>query len=487
MNFPFFNPSFSMERLWLGSEESLADYLELRERINSADGKQMFFGFLDDSEPVAAEDIGDYLVTKSDDTATLSIKGSLVNGHQAWHPLFKGMITSYEAIKAATAKLAADDEIKNVVIDIGSSGGMAVGVQSAGKAIQKLGRKKNVIAHTDSMAASAAYWLASSASKVSASEMAEVGSIGVIAMMPDYTKALDMEGVKVNVLKAGKYKGAGSPYKEMSEDDRAYLQARVDKTNNFFLSHVSRRRGLKLSERENWADAKVFYAGEAKAVGLIDEVAELSDLLGGFSATNPSRGKKMDISEEKLAMIAAGASPESVLTSAELAAYNESLAIETTTETAEEIAAREAAEAQAAADAEAARLAAEEAGPGARGADKNTTAVAELAKENGKLEAKLEAANDQITKLTADLTASTDQVNALKGVAQAAVTNLQVALRQPKESKDSPAEIVAQYAGLKELMTKRMPVGRQSNSKVDTKELDVKPRAAGVPDPKRPR
>ena len=480
MNFFGLNFSFSMDRLWLGSEESLRDYMETLAKIDGMTNTQMFAAMQAESEDgFDPAKIGDYLVTRAGDTATLSIRGSLVNGYQPWHPIWAGMVTSYEAIKAATAQLAADDGVKNIVLDIGSGGGMATGVQSAGKAIQKLGRRKNVVAHTDSLAASAAYWLASSAGKVSASEMAEVGSIGVIAMMPDYTKALDMEGVKVHVVKAGKYKGAGSPFKEFTEADLEYLQGRIDKTNNFFLSHVSRRRGLKLSEREQWAEAKVFYAGEAKAVGLIDEVAELSDVLGGLSASNQSRGKSMKISEEKLAMISAGASPESVLTSEELAAYNESIADTPAQKTPEELAAEQAAaDAAAAAQAEAEAAAA----PGVT----NVNVNAELAKDLGRAEAKLEAATATIEKLTADLAAATAGVDALKAVAQAAVTNLQVALRQPKETKDAPADIVAQFGALKKLMSDRMPVGRQSNTANDTREPNLKPKVSNVPNPVRP-
>lgn len=476
MNFLGLNFSFSMERLWLGSEESLHDYFETLAKIDSMANTQMFASMKADSEEALdPAKIGDYLVTKSGDTATLSVKGSLVNGYAWYHPFLAGAITSYEAIKAATVQLAADEQVKNVILDIGSGGGMAVGVQSAGRAIQKLGRRKNVVAHTDSLAASAAYWLAASAGKVTASEMAEVGSIGVIAMMPDFTKALENEGVKVHVIKAGKYKGAGSPYKEFTEDDLAYLQERINKTNNFFLSHVSKRRGLKLSERDQWAEAKVFYAGEAKAVGLVDEVTELSDVLGGLSASNPSKGKNMNISAEKLAMIAAGASPESVLTSEELAAYNESLAQAEADAGTQEAAAQAVAEAAAQAEAEAAAA--------AKAAD---TGAHELAKELGRAEAKLEAATATIDQMAKDLEVANASVAALKIVAQAAVTNLQVALRQPKETKDAPVDIVAQFTALKKLMTDRMPVGRQSNAANDTRDIDVKSKVSRVPNPVRP-
>lgn len=465
MNFLGLNFSFSMERLWLGSEESLVHYLEMMERLDASISARAFASGDDDEGAVNPADIGDYITTRQGNTAVVAIKGSLVNGYQSWHPIVTGLITSYEAIRATAAKLAADPEIKNVVLDIGSPGGTAVGVQSAGKAIQKLGRKKNVVAHTDSMAASAAYWLAAAASSVSASEMAEVGSIGVITLFPDLSKALDNAGISVHMVKAGKYKGAGVPYKPFTEEELAYLQARVDKTNNFFLSHVSRRRNLKLSERENWADAKVFYAGEAKAVGLIDEVADLSDILGGLSANGTTRGKNMQISEEKLAMIAAGGAPESVLTPEELAAYNE----QATAEAAEEVVV----------EATGIVEATEEPTPAA-------AANADLAKDLGRAEARLEAANAQIEALKTDLAASQEHVESLKAVAQAAVANLQVALNQPRETKDSPAAIAEQYAGLKQLMTSRFKVGRQTDASASTRELDVRPRASRVPNPVRP-
>lgn len=74
--------------------------------------------------------------------------------------------------------------------------------------------------------------------------MAEIGSIGVIAVIRTYVNTAENMSLKFTVLKEGEFKAVGKPYEELSEADKKYLQDNLKETNSFFLSHISAQRGL---------------------------------------------------------------------------------------------------------------------------------------------------------------------------------------------------------------------------------------------------
>lgn len=155
----------------------------------------------------------------------------------------------------------------------------------------------------------------------------------------------------------------------------------------------------------------------------------------------------MKISPEKLAQIAAGADPKTVLTAEEFTLYTAELEAEPAAE-----------------EAEAAESTAEEPEASAEPSSTMSADYANLLKENGKLEAKLEAAAADNAALKQSLEGRDVQMASLLTVAQAAVGNLQTALGRPKEAKSSAAEVVAQYNELQGDMAKRFKVGQQTQT-----------------------
>lgn len=383
--------------------------------------------------------------------ATLSISGSLVNRHAWWHPYMVGEITSYEALKDAVNILLEQKDIQNVLLLVDSGGGQVTGLSAASKSISALGKKKEMKVHVDSVAASAGYWLASAAQKeITASEMAQVGSIGVFAAYMDYSEALEKEGVKYHVISAGKEKAYGFPGSKFTEEEIAALQKSVDKTNNFFLTHVSKTRGLSMSKTDDWAEAQIFYAGEAKVVGLVDKVADLDGVLGSFAAVKPKEGMKaMNISEEKLAKILSGAAPETVLTPEELAEYMAEVTKPVEPESVQE--------------------------PVASVTEPEDTMTTDSAKQIGRLEAKLEFEVEKSAAYAEKIASLTADIGSLLEVAQVAVTNLQVALQQPKDTKSTVSGVLAQFNSLQELRAERFKPGRTSSSASSTEEIKLAP------------
>jgi len=212
-------------------------------------------------------------------TAIVSIEGIILNkcsGLEAACGAF-----SLETFKQTLGDISASDDIQSVILNISSGGGTVTGTPEAGQAIKALGKSKTVIAYTDSLAASAAYWLACNASRVFLSQSAELGSIGVYSCFLDESQAFAQDGVKVEVFKGGnsKFKAMGLPGTSLTDDQKAYLQESVDKCYAQFLSVVTaNRKGIS----HDALSGKMFDSADSVKLGLADGVINSLDNLIGY-------------------------------------------------------------------------------------------------------------------------------------------------------------------------------------------------------------
>ena len=129
---------------------------------------------------------------------------------------------------------------------------------------------KKTIAFTDTEAASAAYWIGSAADRFVATPSATVGSIGVYMAIPDYSKAFEMQGVKMDVIKSGSLKGAGIPGTSLTDAQRADLQAQVEAIHADFKANVRSKRSLVKDED---MEGQVFSGRQAAGKGLVTGLA----------------------------------------------------------------------------------------------------------------------------------------------------------------------------------------------------------------------
>lgn len=451
--------------LWLGTEEALAALVET-ERMASANFVSMLDrhkahvdAFDADGEPRK----GAYLLNVQGNTATIKVSGSLTKGYRWYHEWLDGQVTSYEAIADAMEMAVEDPDISQIVLNIHSGGGAVTGLDALGQVIRRADARKPVRAYTETAAFSAAYWIASSAREVIAgSRMAEVGSIGTLLVHTSIAKMAAEAGVEFTVFRAGKYKALGLPYEELDDDTKAHIQADLEKANGFFLEHVSLRRNLMMSEKGRWAEGRTFFAGEAQDVGLLDRVASLDEILGAAGAYQPRR-ERMFISQEKRAQIAAGADPKEVLTAEELKQYNAELETSSEEENPEEASGAQAEEQNGGEDEETSSQ------PVASNATLSDD-YRQLLRDNGRLEARLEAAEARASDLQSRLDAQASQVASLTEIGGLAVKNLQVALGKTQSIPTSPEGLVSEYNALQGEMAKRFKVGRQSAEDVTEEE-----------------
>jgi signal peptide peptidase SppA len=153
------------------------------------------------------------------------------------------------------------------------------------------GAQTPVTAIANTLAGSAAYWLASQADEVVVSPSGFVGSIGVFARHVDESAALAQEGLKVTLISAGDYKVEGNPYEPLSDEAQAAIQALVNETYDAFVNDVAAGRNVSAGDvLAGFGQGRMFSAQGAVAAGLADRVDTFASTVQGLLAAPPSLG-----------------------------------------------------------------------------------------------------------------------------------------------------------------------------------------------------
>ncbi len=177
-----------------------------------------------------------------------------------------------------TAILSQADSQDEVLIKLESPGGM---VHSYGLASSQLDRiRKKGIPLTvcvDKVAASGGYMMACVADKILAAPFAIVGSIGVVAQMPNFSKLLKKNDVDYEILTAGKYKRTLTMFGKNTAEGRKKFVAELEETHELFKRYVSERRPQ--LDIEEIATGEIWYGSVAKDLGLVDDVQTSDEYL----------------------------------------------------------------------------------------------------------------------------------------------------------------------------------------------------------------
>lgn len=207
--------------------------------------------------------------------------------------------TSYAGIKRQLHKALSNDDVKAVVLDVDSPGGSVPGTDELATEIRKLrGGDKPIIAQVNSLAASAAYWLASSADEIVVTPSGRAGSIGVYTAHDDISAALDKAGVKRTYISAGKHKVEGNETEPLGKETLAYIQESVNRSYERFLTSVAEGRGITKARVEaDFGQGRVFYSEKLIELGMADRVATLDETLARFGAeTEPAYVRRVKAS-----------------------------------------------------------------------------------------------------------------------------------------------------------------------------------------------
>lgn len=205
---------------------------------------------------------------------------------------------SVEKLTAQFRAALADPSVKAVVFDVDSPGGGVDGVDELAAEIFDARGKKKTVAIANSMAASAAYWLACSASEFVMTPSGYVGSIGVFTAHEDISAMLEKMGVKVTLIGAGKFKTEGNEFEPLSDEAKAHLQDQVDAFYGMFVKAVAR--GRKVSQaavKSGFGQGRIVLSADAVKQGMVDRTATLDQTiarLGGATANPQAFADTMD-------------------------------------------------------------------------------------------------------------------------------------------------------------------------------------------------
>ncbi|MFA5169131.1 MAG: signal peptide peptidase SppA [Candidatus Paceibacterota bacterium] len=205
--------------------------------------------------------IVDYIPPESIDVST----GSLIED-----------ITSAEEIVKEIEDAESNENIKAILIEINSYGGYAFAGEEIMKAIRDT--KKPTIALIKSAGTSAAYLIATATDVIFASEMSDIGSIGVTQSYTGNYEKNAKEGISYNQLSMGKYKDMGDPDKQLTEEEKQLYLRDIKITYDLFIKYVSENRNISLEKVQSLADGSTMMGEQALKNKLIDKIGGIKEV-----------------------------------------------------------------------------------------------------------------------------------------------------------------------------------------------------------------
>ncbi|WP_038380281.1 S49 family peptidase, partial [Bradyrhizobium elkanii] len=212
--------------------------------------------------------------------------------------------SSLTGIASQVMRAADDQDVAGIVLDVDSPGGTVSATVEAANAVAYATVKKPVVAVANTLAASAAYWIASQAGELVMTPSADVGSIGAMIMHQDISGWLDQVGIKMTIVRSEQSpnKNEAHPFAPLSDEARAYLQSRANEAGADFVRAVaSGRRVSQTKVREEFGQGRMVGAREAVARGMADRIATLDQVIGGMlqqRAPRPSARRRSALAFE---------------------------------------------------------------------------------------------------------------------------------------------------------------------------------------------
>jgi len=244
---------------------ALADRFGLA-RLFHADGRVVALDDWDDDigEPAQARA---YEVVEG--VAIIPVTGTLVQKLGTLRP-YSGM-TGYDGLRANLSMALADDAVRGIVLDIDSPGGEVAGCFDLADSIYKARGSKPIWSILTESAYSAAYALASACDRIVVPRTGGTGSVGVICMHVDMSKALGAAGVNVTLIHYGDRKADGADSRPLSDEALSRYQSDVDAMGELFVKTVARNRGLSV-KAVRATQATTFLGAAGVEIGFADAV-----------------------------------------------------------------------------------------------------------------------------------------------------------------------------------------------------------------------
>jgi protease-4 len=173
----------------------------------------------------------------------------------------------------------ADDAVKAIILRIDSPGGGVGPSQEIYREVLKAKQKKKMVTSMGAVAASGGYYVACASDLIVANPGTITGSIGVIMQFSNFEELLKKVGIKGVVLKSGEHKDIGSPFREMTPEEKKIMQETLDNVHQQFIRAVADGRNLDPAKVLPIADGRIMTGEQAKQLGLVDKMGNLDDAI----------------------------------------------------------------------------------------------------------------------------------------------------------------------------------------------------------------
>lgn len=198
------------------------------------------------------------LVERNGDIAIMHLEGVFLPRVSFFYSYY-GYISTLDMMELYR-NLVKDESVRRIILYVNSPGGVGQGIKEFSDLIYNSRMKKETVSYVDEMAASAGYWVASASENLVVAPQAMIGSIGTYIKLVKYN--LEMFGMDIEGIHAGKKKLYGDPTIQKTEDEVNYFEDVVQKHNQMFLESVARNRDGSVEVVQN-LEAEAFYAEDA--------------------------------------------------------------------------------------------------------------------------------------------------------------------------------------------------------------------------------
>lgn len=193
--------------------------------------------------------------------------------------------TAYDGIMSDLQSVRDDETIKAVILEVNSPGGAVYNAEQIHNMIGKIKDERNIPVYTvmETLAASGGYYVSAPTDKIYASNETLTGSIGVIMSSYSLQGLFEKYGIKEQNITTGAMKDAGSPGKDMTEDQKKYFQNLADSAYGRFVKVVADGRGMKEEDVRKLADGRVYDGSQAAKNGLVDEIGDMEKAINDIT------------------------------------------------------------------------------------------------------------------------------------------------------------------------------------------------------------
>ena len=226
-------------------------------------------------------------------------QGPLAFGDKIAIVEIKGVITQSSGVIEEIHQHLADDGVKAIILRVDTPGGGVGPSQEIHREVVKARQKKKVVTSMGAVAASGGYYIACASDLIVANPGTITGSIGVIMQFSNFEELLKKIGIKGVVIKSGEHKDIGSPFREMTPEEKRIMQETIDNVHQQFIQAVAEGRNLDRAKVVSIADGRIMTGEQAKQFGLVDKMGNLQDAIEETSKLAGIEGKPQIIYPKK--------------------------------------------------------------------------------------------------------------------------------------------------------------------------------------------